>query len=206
MMKKTIWLILAVIVFLSACSSVPKEDQIQTAIVLTEAAKPTSTPLPPTDTPTPMPTSTPTPKPTKTPTPTRTGLTYDEILYKNTYQEFLTEFSTLMTEFLAMNRQAEADPTIIFDTQWKFDLAALFDQLLTITEEMANYPNVPEKFNSFHNWVELLYPETQEFVENYWSSVELIDATYIPKAIENLTNINTYLDNATKELEKLLNP
>jgi len=205
-MKKTIWLILAVIVFLSACSSVPKEDQIQTAIVLTEAAKPTSTPLPPTDTPTPMPTSTPTPKPTKTPTPTRTGLTYDEILYKNTYQEFLTEFSTLMTEFLAMNRQAEADPTIIFDTQWKFDLAALFDQLLTITEEMANYPNVPEKFNSFHNWVELLYPETQEFVENYWSSVELIDATYIPKAIENLTNINTYLDNATKELEKLLNP
>ena len=74
--KMWIWelaVIVALVLFLSACSSSSQAAEIETANepqVATAAAKPTSTPEP---TKTPLPTSTPTPKPTVTPAPTPTA-------------------------------------------------------------------------------------------------------------------------------------
>jgi len=74
--KMWIWelaVIVALVLFLSACSSSSQAAEKETTNqpqVATAAAKPTNTPEP---TETPLPTSTPTPKPTDTPAPTRTA-------------------------------------------------------------------------------------------------------------------------------------
>ena len=64
-MRKDLILLLSLILFFSACA--PSQNAIQTAIAKTEAARPTATSIPPTNTP--LPTATPTLLPTFTPVP-----------------------------------------------------------------------------------------------------------------------------------------
>lgn len=71
MKTKTILLASICVLILTACSSQPSEDAIQTAIAQTETAKPTETPLP---TKTPKPTAKPTKTPTLAPTQPLAGL------------------------------------------------------------------------------------------------------------------------------------
>jgi hypothetical protein len=75
-MKQFLILLPLMSLFLTACSGTPTPDveaTVQTAIMATQAAQPTETPIPkPTDTPTSPPEPTDTPMPTKTPIPAPT--------------------------------------------------------------------------------------------------------------------------------------
>jgi hypothetical protein len=82
-MRKHLWTVLGVLVILSMvaaqCGSPPPATEAPTkAAEVTEAPKPTDTPVPPTDTPVPEPTDTPVPEPTDTPTPEPTATVEEE--------------------------------------------------------------------------------------------------------------------------------
>lgn len=88
---KYLWMV--VILAFTACSSIPPENVIQTAIAQTQAAAPTNTktPIPsPTPTNTPKPTITPKPTSTSTPTPQfdRKMKTIDDTAYNLTTWKF----------------------------------------------------------------------------------------------------------------------
>ncbi len=150
-----IFILLVTTVLLVACS--PSENAVQTAIALTEEAKPTETPLPtntpePTATFTAVPTST--PKPTKGPTatPNPNAIAKDFIYYfKDNFQFFAKNYRSTPIEVELTKFQFEYDDegllNLILETKSGLLLlkenTPLFYSIVQLEMNIKNGRNLP---------------------------------------------------------------
>jgi len=139
------------------------------------------------------PTSTASPVPTYTPQPT--------IIPVSTYR---AEMLTLLLQYVeaqeataALNHQGSADPTLLFDDQWKVDIALSLGQSLIIGSEIRAL-KPPQEFEETHGYLVKATEHYDAFVYLYSTGIDTLDASLIAQSAEELGLAADWMDRATE--------
>lgn len=203
--KKTV-VLLAVIcgVLLVGClgclaiGSLAPDEPMATPTVLATATPepeivgPTSTSIP---THTPRPTAVPTSAPTSTPQPTIDNTSnYREQMYL-----LLVQYTETQKTVAELNRQGANDSSLLFDSQWKTDMALALSQALTIGREIREL-EAPQEFQETHSCLVKSTEHYDAFVDLYARGVDSLDASLIVQGGGELTLATEWMNKAVETM------
>lgn len=193
-----------------AGSSEPEQEllsiiQTEQAAETTLASQPTTTSL---STDTPLPTDTPVPNtevPTSSPVATSTvGTTTDPYLdeVNLSLQNYQSAYSNVNNYF----QESTADASKLLDNNWKQQANMALNQLDDAANQLENIGDAPPEYEQLDSDLTSITSETHELVQNYGNGINQLDPGAINSAAANLSNIASYLNSASQELNQFLNP
>lgn len=190
---------------------------IMLILLLAGCGSPTSeaTPIPPTATDTPIPstatptlTSTATPTNTATPTgsPTATGTVAASSPYLDEVNVNLQAYQNALANASNYVQAPTTDFNVLLDEDWKQNAGNALNQLDEAAKQLENIDNAPPEQEQLDMQLKMIASETHELVNNFGNGMNQLDLGAINRAINNIGNITSYINNATAELEKYNNP
>jgi len=142
-----------------------------------------------------VPTSTASPIPTHTPRPTIDNTSsYREEMYLLLLQ--YVEAQDTVTE---LNDQGANDSSLLFDSQWKTDMALALSQALTIGREIREL-EAPQEFQETHSCLVKSTEHYDAFVDLYARGVDSLDASLIVQGGGELTLATEWMNKAVETM------
>jgi hypothetical protein len=162
-------------------------------VQVTDTAIPTETTLPGTAT------------PTNTPVPTGDAPAVNDP-YLDEVNVNLGAFKKAFNNASNYVQTPVTDFSVLSNENWKQDANMALSQLNEAANQLENIDNPPPEYAQLDMQLKSIASETHELVNNFENGVNQLDPNAISNAVNNLTNVSTYVNNATSELDKYYNP
>jgi hypothetical protein len=184
---------------LASAIQTQKASETEAASQPTDMVSATET-SPPTETPfsdTPMPTS----SPVSTGTVASASNPYLDQVNVNlqAYQNALANANDYV-------QTPSTDISVLLNEDWKQNAENALNQLDEAATQLESMDNPPPEQEQLDMYLKSIASETHEMVDNYGMGMDQLDPSAIASAVNNLTNISSYVNDATTELEKYYNP
>lgn len=169
---------------------------------------PTNTPEPPTATPEPSPTSPPTntPEPTATAEPTATTdpVAADEATYAAFLGPALTELGEVLTEFGELNTAAGEDSSLLFDNDWRRNVALSTVLIEDVSQRIVAYNGpVPPRFASIHERLVGVAGDYDRSMDMYRQGLDNGDMALFNESVEVFTGASQVLQEVSLEIQAM---
>jgi len=132
----------------------------------------------------------------------------DEVqTYRLKLSPLTTSMSNLHEEF--KNEITQVDSNLFFDPTWRNQVNSTLSKILVVANELQSIEPVPQQLAKFDSYLDQSASENKMMVFNYQQYLNgnnYEDTTYLLKVVENLNNINTFVDLATEEMKKYSTP
>jgi len=196
--QQAIWIM--IILLLTGCNT-PTATPAPALPTTTYTSIPsTATPILATSTATLTVIATPTSSPTATNTVAASDPYLDEVnISLQAYQDAFANASNYV-------QAPVSDFNVLLDQNWKQQANMALGQLDEVAEQLENINNVPPEQMQLDMYLKSIAGETHKLVENYGNGLNNLDPNAISMSISNLTNISSYLNSATTELNKYYRP
>jgi hypothetical protein len=126
-------------------------------------------------------------------------------------QEYLAEMFRISTNYAEeldllseLSLSASDDPHLLVDEDWTLSVAVTLAMLDESANQLESIDYVPPKFQEVQKWLDLAAQETHIMVDNFSYGIDYLDIDSIEAAANNMNRINSYVENATIEMEKLV--
>ncbi len=116
------------------------------------------------------------------------------------------EYASAMKELSELSGEVSQNPYMLYDDNWKFNLAFTLANLELYGDKLGGVQSVPSSLQSLNQWLVKIKQETHLLVDNYTKGVDNISEYYINLAVQNIININGYTTKAQAELDKIKSP
>ena len=167
----------------------------------------TPTPVPPTATYTPIPpTLTPTVTPTNTATPTSSSTATGTVVANDPYLDEvnlnLQAYQNALANASNYVQTPTTDFSVLLDEDWKQNASMALNQLDEAASQLESLDNAPPEQEQLDMYLKSIASETHDLVDNYGNGMDQLDLSAINSAINNLSNIMSYMNSAAAELDK----
>jgi hypothetical protein len=115
----------------------------------------------------------------------------------------IQEYSTALHSFNTLNQRAANDPQLMLNNEWKAEIVAALAAMQVSAERLASIESSAPELSKTRDYFSKIDIETKLLVANYARGIDNLDKDSINAATHNMENINTYILEATKEMQKV---